>query len=401
MAHKRRVQTSGGKHLVFSHPKAINGVDGGQHHDILHNLSTPLQKYRSTFGDHVNVFSAGTWEAFFDIPVERKAPSSYGGSLTIGGVTLPYDADNAEALLRPAQRPFKYQYPTRGEAAKAIKRIARAFKYGRQFYIWGEAGSGKSSVIRALAADLNREFLHLEMREDLDPSTFLGQKEVVIDPESQQNITTFVPGKLLKALEGHVGRDGIRRGVVILIDDIDRAPAAYHEIFRHALDRNAKKVYVQELGHDIALHPDTQIIATANSRGRGDDRGYYSSVQMMDESLLDRFDRFIHMPMIDPKEEKEILTSKFPALYAVSQDPFDRIMHVAEEIRRLIQNGEVYFNFSHRRLEDWVESVWELVQENGMEYQRSMVQESAEDWLDRYTVTEQESVLRRITSLLG
>lgn len=395
----RRIKTSTGSRIHFKNDLAVNGNTGKTCISVLDEIDREdLPAYLESHGANTNLFAPDVWEAFYALDVKRKAPLSQKGYAKVGDVLIPAENANREVLLRPAHGTPGYCFPTQGKAGAAAMRIARGIKYKMQPFIYGAAGTGKTTVVREIAHQTNREFLHVEMREDLDPATFLGQREIVIDPETKQNVTTFVPGKLLKALEGHVGKDGVRRGVVILVDDIDRAPSTYHELFRHALDRNARKVYVQELGDDITMHPDTLIVATANSRGRGDDAGTYDSVQMMDDAILDRFNVFIEYPYMTPKEEEKILLDKFPELAKFSTEPFRMVMKVCTQLREMAETEHLPINFSHRRCEDWLRGIYIMCCEEGR-YRPEHLTVTAEDWMDRYAPHERESILRRVTGV--
>lgn len=371
-----------------------------EHLRVVHNMT--LEEYIAKHGADVPVVSNPLWEAYLkdSANIKRKGTSRFDGILKVGKISIERSEGDVYYTF---PRPAHYEYPKEGSVAQRVERVARAFKYRRHLFIYGPAGAGKSAVVRALCHDLNLEASHYPMRDGLDSELYIGQMEVVIDEETGNNITQFTKGKLLQDLEGRIGTDGVRRGVVILMDDIDRAPAEYHEILRHALEDNARNIFVPELGINIELHPDTMIVATANSAGRGDTTGMYSSVQEMDESILDRFQRVVQFEFMPQEQERRILQKKFPLVAQTAGDKaFNPIMQSATMLRNMVESGAIFASFSHRRLVQWCMSLEELITENDNKFEHEMLKESAQDWMEWMDETTRAAVVdRALSTTLG
>lgn len=367
----------------------------GDHLSNVHDMD--IAEYQDRYGRKVDIASSETWDEFVSEAPERTGTQRFEGIFYIG------DIEMEEAEQEPQEgfdRPPEYRYPQKGDAADSVERLARAIKYGRDTFIYGHNGTGKSAGVRAIGADLGLECSHYPMREGLDTELYLGQMEVVTEEDENGNLTNkteFQEGKLLQDLRGREGPNGERHGVLILIDDIDRAPAEYHEVLRHILESNSRQVFIPELSTSIEVHPDTRIVATANSAGRGDNTGFYSSVQVMDESILDRFERAIEFHFLEPEEEREILAAKFPEIDEEHSVILDDIMEVTKEIRKAIEAEELYITFSHRRLEQWAQSAKELLQEHG--FYEGIVHEAAKDWIEWYDATIRNSIINRFVDL--
>lgn len=377
-----------------------DGVDASFHflHDHLNQVhGTNISSYLEKFGEDTPIMTDAVWVGFQaqarSAKITRAGTSKFADIVKVGRIKLKRQSGDMDYTF---PRPSHYMYPKKGDAASRVERVARAFKYRRNTFIYGPAGSGKSAIVRALCHDLNLESSHYPMREGLDTELYIGQMAVVVDEKSGLNVTRFEKGKLLQDLEGRVGDDGIRRGVVILLDDVDRAPAAYHEVLRHCLEDNAKNIFVPELGVNIHLHPDTMIVATANSAGRGDTTGYYSSVEEMDESILDRFQRVVEFTFMEEEQELTILKRKFPrVLEKGGEDAFAKVMQVSGIMRSLVSTRAIFASFSHRRLVQWLMSLDELIQENDDQYEFSMLRESAQDWCEWLDTTARDVVIDR------
>lgn len=355
---------------------------------------TDIQCYQQEFGEDTPLVSNKVWEEFLTNAkdIKRTGTTRFVNVIRVGNVSVSRQEGDKYYTF---PRPDHYVYPKEGLVSSKVSRVARAFKYQRSLFIYGPAGAGKSAVVRALCNDMNLESSHYPMRDGLDTELYIGQMVVEIDEATGNNVTKFKKGKLLQDLEGRIGLDGIRRGVVILLDDVDRAPAEYHEILRHCLEDNAKNIFVPELGVSIELHPDTMIVATANSAGRGDTSGLYSSVQEMDESILDRFQRVVQFQFMSQELEIQILHRKFPALAKAAPEAFKPIMQVASILREMVNQGEIHASFSHRRIVQWLQSVEELMLEKNGKYDKAMLRESAQDWLEWYDETTRDMAIER------
>lgn len=364
----------------------------GNHLEEIHDID--IEEYQDRYGDDVKIASDETWKEFIDNSPERKGSERFENIIRIGDISVE---KREGEVSNPFDRPYKYKYPEKGKASESVQRLARAIKYKRDTFIYGHNGTGKSAAVRAIGSDMNLECSHYPMREGLDPELYLGQMEVQVDEETGQNVTEFVEGKLLEDLRGREGKDGERRGVLILIDDIDRAPAEYHEVFRHILESNSQNVFIPELGINVDVHPDTRIVATANSAGRGDNTGFYSSVQVMDESILDRFEGAIEFHFLKPEEELKVLQNKFPEIHEENPQILEDIINVTREIRNAIENEELYITFSHRRLEQWGQSVKELLKEFG--FYQGIVHEAAKDWMEWYDQPTRTGIIQRFIDL--
>lgn len=353
-----------------------------------------------------DIETAGSWpQNLVDIAVgkfmqsaaqiERRGSKRFPQTVTINGVE--YIVDPQEVSYK-FPRPAHYTYPQADDTGIAVGRIVRAFAKRRHVFIYGEAGCGKSAIVRALGHDFNRECAHYAMRESLDPELYLGR--TVIEEVNGASVTRFEKGPLLLDLEGRIDKEGNRRPVVICFDDIDRAPAIYHEILRHVMDDNAKSIFVPELKTTVQVCEGTQIIATANSSGRGDATALYATSQVMDESILDRFNVVVHYPFMTEQEECQILQRRFPSL---PRRIIEMCVRAGRYIRIGIGKGEIYGSFSHRRIVNWLQSIEDLATIR-LETKRTrdgVMLEAAKDWLDWFDPQQRETIERALGPLLS
>ena len=326
--------------------------------------------------------------------MSRKGSTRFPHTVEINGTDYPYDEGEVSYKF---PRPAFYKYPSEENTGVAVGRIVRAFAKRRHLFIYGEAGCGKSAIVRALGHDFNRECSHYAMRESLDPELYLGR--TVIEEVNGASVTRFEKGPLLLDFEGRIGADGVRRPVTICFDDMDRAPAIYHEILRHVMDDNAKSVFIPELKISLQIFDGTQIVATANSNGRGDSSSLYATAQQMDESILDRFNVVIHFPFMTKAEETALIQKRFAH---IPKGVLEMMVQGGSYIRGGINKGDIYGSFSHRRLLNWVQSVSDLVEVRSQQKKNrdGVIMEAAKDWMDWFDPQQREVISRSLGPII-
>ena len=67
-------------------------------------------------------------------------------------------------------------------------------------------------------------------------------------------------------------------------------------------------------GRLVKPHPLFRFVATANSRGQGDEYGVYAGVRPMNGALLNRFPMFIEVDYMSGEEEGAMLTKMYSLL---------------------------------------------------------------------------------------
>jgi hypothetical protein len=135
-------------------------------------------------------------------------------------------------------------------------------------WVWGPAGSGKSTLGKQIAKSLDLPFYSTSaVQSKYDLMGFVSPNG---DPESL--MTPF--------------RRAYEFGGVFLFDDIDRSSANAFSAFNQAL-ANGICAFPDKV---VKRHADTAIIATANTPGSGG-TSQYSGAQRQDGATLDRFRR--------------------------------------------------------------------------------------------------------------
>jgi cobaltochelatase CobS len=148
-------------------------------------------------------------------------------------------------------------------------------------------------MVEQACAKLNREFIRVQVNPETDEDDLLGGFRLV-DGE-----TVFAKGPVLKAMEN---------GAILLLDEIDRAT---NKIMCLQGILEGKPVLVKKTGEVIVPAPGFNIIATANTKGKGSEDGRYTAASIIDEAFLERFTISIDQNFATPSTETKIVNNHF------------------------------------------------------------------------------------------
>jgi hypothetical protein len=271
--------------------------------------------------------------------------------------------------------PAAYRFPEFGELAADITEVLIAITQRRHLYIHGMPGSGKDALIHAISAKTRRPTLLKQVQPDADIQSWFYSRSFDKDG------TKWEEGELLKALrDGYTTTTGRVIPYLILVSDFDRATKIQAEYLRLVLDSILGRVEGPEgLIYDVL--PGTQIVATGNTAGSGDTRGRFVSTNIIDASLLERFDRVFALHWLDWRDELIICKEKFPLLAKVCPALLDQVGNATKAIREAIYQEDLYCEFSHRAVCSWLGHAEDVVRATG-QVSENIAQRAARAVLD-------------------
>jgi len=193
-------------------------------------------------------------------------------------------------------------------------------------FITGLSGNGKTLMVEQVCATLGRECIRVNISIETDESDLLGGP-------------TLVNGNV-------VNRDGpvitaMKRGAVLLIDEVDRGS---NKLMCLQGILEGKPYYNKKNGEMVYPADGFNVIATANTKGRGSEEGRYLS-QILDDAFLERFPITVEQEYPDVKTEKKIL-----APLINDQDFVEKLTQWADIVRQSFDQGAVDEIISTRRL---------------------------------------------------
>jgi len=199
-------------------------------------------------------------------------------------------------------------------------------------YISGLSGNGKTFMVEQACSKLNREFIRVQINPETDEDDLIGGFRL-IDGE-----TVFSKGPVLKAMEN---------GAILLLDEIDRAT---NKIMCLQGILEGKPVLVKKTGETITPKAGFNVIATANTKGKGSDDGRFTAASIIDEAFLERFTVAIDQKFPSPSIETKILNNHMAKFGADDSDFVDKLITWADIIRKTFYDEGVDEVISTRRL---------------------------------------------------
>jgi hypothetical protein len=199
-------------------------------------------------------------------------------------------------------------------------------------YISGLSGNGKTFMVEQAAAKLNREFIRVQINPETDEDDLLGGFRLI------NGETVFSKGPVLKAMEN---------GAILLLDEIDRAT---NKIMCLQGILEGKPVVVKKTGETISPATGFNVIATANTKGKGSEDGRFTAATIIDDAFLERFTVAIDQKFPSVSIEKKIVGKHMDKFGKTDEEFADKLVTWADIIRKTFYDDGVDEVISTRRL---------------------------------------------------
>lgn len=186
-------------------------------------------------------------------------------------------------------------------------------------YISGPSGCGKTSMLLQIAARLNWGVEQITLSNKCEALDLIGH-------------TTLRKGEIIYEY-GPLTR-AMLYGEILILNEIDMMSPGDLSVLNDVLEGKPLTI-VANNGEVIKPHPQFRVVATANTKGFGDDTGFYNGARLLNQAFLDRW-RFIEMDYHRPKFEMEMLKKNFPNL---SHDITKKLVHFAYDMRTSVNLG--------------------------------------------------------------
>jgi len=203
-------------------------------------------------------------------------------------------------------------------------------------YISGLSGNGKTFMIEQACAKLKREFIRVQINPETDEDDLIGGFRLV------NGETVFSKGPVLKAMEN---------GAILLLDEIDRAT---NKIMCLQGILEGKPVLVKKTGEIVKPKAGFNVIATANTKGKGSEDGRFTAATIIDEAFLERFTISVDQQFPSIAIEKKIVANHFKKFGVDMDDDTTEftqfLVNWADIIRKTFYDDGVDEVISTRRL---------------------------------------------------
>ena len=278
-----------------------------------------------------------------DIATSKQESSSKTGTgFRFGCAELfPINRDELDDKLDVPHIPeFDEDWVTGEQEKEQWEYLALGISANENVFWTGPTGCGKTAGTEQVAAVLGQPCQRLNMDGEIRKSEFVGKMKVVIDKDTGNSITKWVDGVLTNCM---------RRGHWLILDELDAAPQTILLVLQRVLESGKKLTLAENDGEVVEAHPRFRIIATANTKGSGDESGMYTGTGVLNQAFLDRFAVTIEANYPQEKYETRILVDKT----GLDSDTSRKMVSVANKVRKALKNEECSCTFSTRRLLAW------------------------------------------------
>ena len=200
-------------------------------------------------------------------------------------------------------------------------------------YVTGMSGNGKTTMIEQVCAAAGRECIRVNITAETDEDDLIGGFRLI------NGETKFVFGGVVQAMQ---------RGAILLLDEIDLGTERMM-CLQPVLE--GKGIFIKKIGQFIKPHPGFNVVATANTKGKGESDRFVGT-RCMNEAFLDRFSYWFEQDYADRTVEARIIIRKMKAYGKEDKDFAQYLVKWAETIRLGFKEGGLDDIITTRRLEE-------------------------------------------------
>ena len=199
-------------------------------------------------------------------------------------------------------------------------------------FITGLSGNGKTFGVEQACAQLKRELIRVNITIETDEDDLIGGFRLV------NGETVWHNGPVIEALE---------RGAILLLDEIDLASNKIL-CLQSVLEGNG--VFLKKIGRFVRPARGFNILATANTKGKGSDDGRFIGTNVLNEAFLERFPVTFEQDYPSPSIETKILGRVASTLGITDTQFCKRLVDWGDIIRKTFYDGGIEEIICTRRL---------------------------------------------------
>jgi MoxR-like ATPase len=200
-------------------------------------------------------------------------------------------------------------------------------------YISGPTGNGKSTMVEQICAKHKRPLIRVNLNMMTDEEQLIGSKTL------ENGNVEIVEGPVLIAM---------RTGTTLLLDEIDAGSANTLLCLQPILE--GKPYYFKLKNEMIVPAPGFNVIATANTKGKGSDDGRYIGTNVLNEAFLERFAVTFEQDYPNAKVEVKIVKNLMETYQCVDEEFAETLVKWADAIRKTFDDGGVDETITTRRM---------------------------------------------------
>ena len=199
-------------------------------------------------------------------------------------------------------------------------------------FITGLSGNGKTLMIEQAHAKLQKEMVRVNVTIETDEDDLLGGFRLV------NGETKFVPGPVVEAME---------KGATLLLDEVDLGS---NKLLCLQPVLEGKGVYLKKVNKWVRPTAGFNVIATANTKGKGSEDGRFIGTNVLNEAFLERFAICLEQPYADTKIEFKIVRGAMIQEGVDDEGFAKKLVDWADVIRKTFYDDAIDEVISTRRL---------------------------------------------------
>ena len=185
---------------------------------------------------------------------------------------------------------------------------------------------------------MKKELIRVNITIETDEDDLLGGFRLV------NGETKFVPGPVIEAME---------RGCTLLLDECDLGS---NKLLALQPVLEGHGVYLKKVNKWVKPTKGFNVMATANTKGKGSEDGRFIGTNILNEAFLERFAITMEQPYATAAIEKKIVVNSMKKYGEVDEDFAVNLVTWAEVIRKTFYDGGVDEVISTRRLDHIVKA---------------------------------------------
>jgi hypothetical protein len=245
---------------------------------------------------------------------------------TVEELEVSYSAPAAMPAVEQNLIPQKDDSFVRFGNFSDIKKVIQSGVFYPTF-ITGLSGNGKTFSVEQACAQTGRELIRVNITIETDEDDLIGGFRLV------DGNTVWHNGPVIEALQ---------RGAILLLDEIDLAS---NKILCLQSILEGKGVFLKKIGRWVSPASGFNVIATANTKGKGSDDGRFIGTNVLNEAFLERFPITFEQEYPTAKIETTILNK-----ICADETFCKRLADWADIIRKTFYDGGIEEIISTRRL---------------------------------------------------
>jgi len=174
--------------------------------------------------------------------------------------------------------------------------IVATLAHGDNVFLYGPAGTGKTTFAEQVAARWGRPFVRISCDDQTEAATLTG-----MTVPSRDGGVTWQDGQLTAAIR--------RAGTVVLIDEPSVARAGALFVLQAVLD-GGNALHLGETGDVVHVAEGVIFILADNTNGTGDETGQYEATRRLNRAFLDRASATYRLDYLTPQQEAKALTQR-------------------------------------------------------------------------------------------